>query len=540
MKKRRRILIILGLVVVLMAAGGVYLATRPTSGNPQAALAQLLAKAQTVPVVRTTLANSVDSTGSLAPLTSLSLPFGASGTVQTVKVVVGDRVKKGDVLATLDPTDLQLKVTQAQQTYLIQQLTYSDTIQPDPRDVALAQAAYDNAVASYRAAQVDFDNLALKQTTQCSQLTSAQQSLDRAQTAYDRIANDHQASQYLNADWGPYQNIVKALENAQDAYAQAVSNCNIAKLSLNDSSLRSARAQMESAKNSLDTLTSPRAEKQIQAAAKLEQARLSLVQAQRNLAEATLVAPFDGVVTAVNAKVGVAASGAALVLANLSQLHVDVLVDETQIEAVKPGQKVALTLDAMTGITLTGQVDRIDPMGTVSQGVVNYNVRVNLDPTDTALRLDMTANAAILGETHENVLAVPTSAVRTGGIGAFAGQGRQPATGQGTPGGQGVTGGRPVTDTQAAGGQARQQRVTGPFVLVLENGQPRVVQVTEGLTAGDLVEVTGDLKEGDLVVVGELTLPTGTRQNGGFGGGFPGGGGGFPGGGPGAGGPPPF
>jgi hypothetical protein len=73
----------------------------------------------------------------------------------------------------------------------------------------------------------------------------------------------------------------------------------------------------------------------------------------------------------------------------------------------------------------------------------------------------------------------------------------------------------------------------GPFVLVIENGQPRPVQVTEGLTSGDLTEVTGDLQEGDEVLIGTPTLPTNSdfRPGAFFGG---------PGGPPGGGGPPPF
>ena len=165
---------------------------------------------------------------------------------------------------------------------------------------------------------------------------------------------------------------------------------------------------------------------------------MSLEQAQQNLEKAILRAPFEGVVTAVNIQAGgTAGSGSAIELADVRQLHVDVLVDETLIATVQPGQPVELTLDAAPGITLTGTVERIDPSGTVSQGVVNYNVRVNLDPVDAPVRLDMTANASILGERHENVLAVPATAVRTGGQGAFGGQGGFAGrTGQGGQAGQ--------------------------------------------------------------------------------------------------------
>jgi multidrug efflux pump subunit AcrA (membrane-fusion protein) len=113
MLKKKRTWIILGIAAVLIG-GGIYLATR-TSG--QASASQLLANAQTATVVQTTLFTSVDSTGSIMPEASLDLSFGTSGTVDQVKVVVGDQVKKGDVLATLDSAALHLKVTRAEQSY---------------------------------------------------------------------------------------------------------------------------------------------------------------------------------------------------------------------------------------------------------------------------------------------------------------------------------------------------------------------------------------------------------------------------------------
>jgi HlyD family secretion protein len=532
--RKKRTWIIIGIVVILVL-GGVYLATR--SANGQTAANQLLANMQTAKVVRTTLANSVESSGSVSPQAKVQLSFGTSGTVEQVKVAVGDRVKQGDVLAVLDTTDLQSKVTQAEQAYLLQQLTYSNTLEADPSQIAVAQAAYNSALAAYNAARQDYSSLADKQAVQCSQLTTAKANLDRAQTAYDRIANDHQAKNYLNADWGPYQAVVRNLTDAQAAYDLAVSNCNITRTNLNDSSLRSAQAQLQNVRNNLDGLLTPRVEKQIQARAQLEQARLSLEQAKRNLSKATLTAPFDGIVTAVNMQAGSASgTGAAITIAEVGQLHVDVLVDETQVAMIQPGQTVELTLDAMPDITLTGTVDRIDPAGTVSQGVVNYNVRVNLDPTDAPVRLDMTANANILGERHENVLAVPSTAIRSfagqGGVGAqggFIGQGGFGGQ-QGGQGNPNVQSGQGVTETQRGQGG---QRLQGPFVLVIENGQPRPVQVTEGITAGDLTEVSGDLKEGDEVLVNTPNLQTnGDFRPGAFFGG--------PGGPPGGGGPPPF
>lgn len=492
--KKKRTWIILAMVVAVLASG-VYFTTRSTVS--QANASALLTTATSANVVQTTLVTSVDSTGSIIPESKLDLSFNASGTVDTVKVAVGDRVQKGAVLATLDTSDLSYQVTQAGQAYLLQQLTYSETVQADPNDLAVAQASYNSAAAAYSAAKQDYSQLSVKESVQCSSLTSAQAARDRAQTAYDRLANDHQAQQYLSADWGPYQQVVKALENAQDAYAQAISNCNITRLSLNDSSLRSAQTQLQSAQANLNDLTSPRTEKVIQAAAALEQARLSLKQVQRELANATLTAPFDGVITAVNIMASDASgSSAAMSIADTSRLHVDVLVDETEIANIQVGQDAQITLDALMGITLTGKVANIDPSGTISSGVVNYSVRVNLDTTDAALKLDMTANAAIIGEQHENVLAVPTTAIRTVTAPAQT---------------------NAVTTTSSS------------MVMVVQNGQPRPVPVTVGMTAGDLTEVSGNLQVGDQVVLKSTTTSTSSTQD--FGGPPPDGGG--------AGGPPP-
>lgn len=511
--KKKRILILIGGLVVVLAAGTVYLTTQQKAAA-QSGLSQLLATAQKVNVVRTNLMTSIDSSGSVIPAAKAQLSFGTSGTVKDVKVVAGSQVKQGDVLAMLDTTDLQYAVEQAQQAYQIQQLTYSNTIQADPRTVAAAQASYDAAIAAYKSAQLSYSQVANQQTVQCAQLTTAQAQLNEAQTAYDRLANDHQAKNYLNANWGPYQNIVTNLTNAQSAYDLAAANCNVAKTGLNDAALRSAEAQVQTAKASLDNLVTPLADKQIQAKAQLEQAHLSLVQAQQDLTNAMIVAPFDGVVTAVNIEAGSASVSDAIEIADMSQLHVDVLVDETLIAGVKPGQPTQLTLDAMPNITLTGQVTGIDPAGIVSQGVVNYNVHVNLDPTAVPVRLNMTANASIIEATRENVLAVPNAAIRTnnfGGAGGFGGQGGN------RQGGANFQGRQAISNTQQSG----QPRIQGPFVLVLRNGQVTPVQVTEGLVTADLTEVSGDLQAGDVVLITTATRPTTT------GGGFRGGFGGF-------------
>src|SRR5512136_302817 len=114
--RRKRTWIIVGVVVVLIV-GGVILVTNSQQSAARAAQGTV----QTGRVTEATLLSTVDSSGSVAPESKVTLSFGASGTVNKVDVQPGDRVKKGDVLAELNTRDLQLQVAQQQQAYLIQQ-----------------------------------------------------------------------------------------------------------------------------------------------------------------------------------------------------------------------------------------------------------------------------------------------------------------------------------------------------------------------------------------------------------------------------------
>ena len=156
-------------------------------------------------------------------------------------------------------------------------------------------------------------------------------------------------------------------------------------------------------------------------------------------------------------------------MTDIGQYHVDVLVDETEIEQVQAGQQANITFDALPEVTVTGEVARIDPAGTVSNGVVNYLVRVNLDATEAALRSDMTANVQVVLDTHANVLAVPGTAIRSDGQNYYV---------------------------NVAGSDGTAQRV----------------DVTTGYTDGELTEVAGDLQEGQTIYLGELTTTTTTTQ----------------------------
>jgi RND family efflux transporter MFP subunit len=332
------------------------------------------------------------------------------------------------------------------------------TVQPDPSAVKSAQLAFNNAVAAYSLAQQKFAATGTAQVlASCDNLDNAKQAYDDAVTAY----NNYLSNWRVVVD-GSYQTSSQKaqLDRAKAAYDQMLANCNIAKSSATDnSSVTSAWAQLQQAKLNLDNLVSPSDSTLTLAKDQLAQAQLSLQQAQRQLDNAKLVAPMAGVITQFDAIVGEPGSAATMAMANDAQLNVGVLVDETQIGQVKVGQPAQVTFDGLPGTTITGTVGRIDPAGTVSQGVVNYLVNVDLNPTTTTLRMDMSANVRIILDEHSNVLAVPGGAVRQDAQGYYVN-----------------------TVDQTTGNAVR-------------------VNVTTGYTDGNLTEVSGNLQPNERVYI---------------------------------------
>lgn len=102
-----------------------------------------------------------------------------------------------------------------------------------------------------------------------------------------------------------------------------------------------------------------------------------------------------------------------MVLTDLSNLAVDVNVDEAEIGQIQVGETVQMTLDAVSGTTLTGKVQRIAQTADTSSSVITYVVHVVLDPYQAALKPGMTVNTTFLVKDLPNVVRVPNEYLRT-------------------------------------------------------------------------------------------------------------------------------
>ena len=275
--------------------------------------------------------------------------------------------------------------------------------------------------------------------------TKAQIQLLQAQITTDQAQiNDSSNSVYglainLNTVWASYQNATQQLNNAVTTLYQL-------ERSPDPNDLAAAQAKVQSAQAEVNSLT--------------------------------LAAPFSGEVTSVGYLPGdiVNQSTAAVVLVDRSKLYVDLQIDESHVVELSVGDKANLTLEAIPNKALTGSISYINPVGTSSQGVVYYDVRVVIDQADPTILIGATADVTIQAGQPQNVLTVPVSAVGS--------------------------------DTQ------------GEYVYVIgSNGSAQQVTVVSGqILANNMVIVTGNLQAGQSVGLLSSTT-TGTNSGAGGGGG---------------------
>jgi len=231
--------------------------------------------------------------------------------------------------------------------------------------------------------------------------------------------------------------------------------------------------------------------------------------AKQALANHYVRAPFAGVIAKVNGKKGdTASAGTAVATLVTKQKIAEVSLNEIDVAKIKTGQKATLTFDAVPDLTLTGQVAEVDAVGTVSQGVVTYTVKIGFDTQDDRVKTAMSVSAAIITEAKPNVLLVPNSAVKSQGGLSYV----------------------EVPDESDAVLAA-----TDPNGAVFRNSLRRQ-PVEIGTTSDEFTEIVNGLKEGDVIVTRTIqsnTVQPTQQQSGGLRiPGLPGGGGGGRGGGP--------
>ncbi|MGC9356401.1 MAG: efflux RND transporter periplasmic adaptor subunit [Anaerolineae bacterium] len=394
---------IVALIIVLV--GGAYLGYSEWL-KPRGARAQTSQQVTELVVVeRGTLQDSIEASGNLTPARERSLIFETQGRVAEVYVTEGDRVTEGQPLVRLDATSLELTVESAEASLAQAQVQLEQVLQgPTDAEIAAAEAALSSAKASY--AQV-------KEGTSEAQLAQLRADVDLAAREVQQAQGNYERSG---------QNVVVGLQlqDATWAYEQAQLAYEIA-LDVDNNDLASAWSKVEQAQIDLDEILAGPTDEEVEAAElNVERAEISLQKARRQLENMTLVTPFDGTITQLNAVEDEMLSGTvAVIVADLESLEVDISLDEVDVTQVSEGQTAGVAVEALDGLTIPGEVLEIAPQGETTSGVVLYPVTVGLMERPDGVRVGMTVDVEIIIAQWEDVLYLPQRAIKLEGDGAY-------------------------------------------------------------------------------------------------------------------------
>jgi HlyD family secretion protein len=347
-------------------------------------------------VVKGDIVKTVTATGTVNPVTTVLVGTQVSGTIKHIYVDFNSPVKKGRMIAMIDPATFEAQVDQAR------------------ANLMSARANMEKAEAT---------------------LIDSKRSMDRNRELFSK-------------------NLI-------------------------------ARSDLDTAETNYET-----AKAQASAArAQIAQSEASLRLAETNLQYTKILSPVDGVVISRNVDIGqtVAASFQTPTLFTIAQdltkMQIDANVDESDIGMIKVGQNVEFNVDAYPDIAFKGKVWQVRNAPITVQNVVTYDVVIKVDNSDLKLKPGMTANVSVVISAKKDILKVPNAALRF----------------------------RPSEMTKT-----REQK--GPGLWIIENGKPKRVPVSAGISDGNYTEVITDtVKEGQDVIVESLAktkkpLPSGPRM----------------------------
>jgi HlyD family secretion protein len=274
---------------------------------------------------------------------------------------------------------------------------------PQPYDAQAAQVAYDLAVAKLDQLQkgpTEADLNGLK-----AQIASLQLAIESAKTA---------------------------IPSAEASVGAAQASLEAKRQGATDFDVKDAQYKVQKAQNDLETamakldlkrtnvgLNQTASDFDVQSAEKeVEKQQLELQRLQSNLDDARIIAPYDGKITKVNGKPGdnVQAFNPVVSISSPAQLLVQAQINEADMPKLAVGEKALITLDAFPGQVLNGTVRDLPSSVVTQQGVVaDKNTKIVVDWTRPGAEIGMLARVQIIVQKKDDVLMVPTNAIRTVG-----------------------------------------------------------------------------------------------------------------------------
>jgi HlyD family secretion protein len=372
-KSRWALFGVIALVVIVAAAAGFAL-LRPKAGAQTSV--------STAPVTKQTLRILVSGTGTTVVADSITVNPKISGTVKKLYVSLGKSVSAGDRLYTITSDDVETQRLQAKASLLqskqsLAQATQNRTqasnqVYAAKTQQLQAQQNLDNLRSQPATTPGIDDQIAVgkRQLTSAKKgVTSANQSLTAAQAGVDAAEANYTSSRQSYND---------AVDATRDTVVTAPIDGVVTVLPISVGSDVNAGSTSSASGSSGGTASGGGAS-----------------------ASGASSSSSSG------------SSGSSITISDMGTLDVEVAVSEADISSVSVDQSATITFDAIKDTTFKGKVKSISPNGTSTSGVVSYTVTLSFAPQDERLKPDMTATADIETQVAENVLTVPSVAVKT-------------------------------------------------------------------------------------------------------------------------------
>ena len=352
-------------------------------------------------VTRGDLAVTVSGTGNIEIDEEAKVTFRIGGRIEKIFVNDGEKVAKGDLLAKIDTTDLELALTQSQVA-----LTQAETALAQA-EVAVTQAelAINSANVSLRTARHNLEEA--RDIYTWPEINVARDEAEDAEAFLQYVLDKGLPTEtilYAQLRFDAAESKLDTMIRTYDTEEVAIERMEVAvaeqTLTLRQQSLGQAQKSREYSRQSV------------------ELARQSLEYAQKQIDDATITAPINGVVADVYVKEGdvipppTFTATPIIHLIDPTTMELNVEVDEIDMPGVELNQKALIEVDALSDLLLEGKVTLISSLAKEEGGVVLYDVTISFDvPQDSQLKAGMSADAAIIITERKNVVLLPSRAI---------------------------------------------------------------------------------------------------------------------------------
>ena len=498
----------IAIVILLAIVAGIYNTVQTIQNGTKTTLYTLAT------VSPGTVITTVTGSGQISASEQVAVVSQVSGALTSLPVTDGQEVTQGQLLATVDSTDAARSLQSAQIALA--------KLEEAPATTTLTQTQ-NSVVTSYASSFNDlvatFVNLPAIMTGIDGMLNTQGQYLSEANTEYlnstaislrdNAMQSDSTADQNYAQSLALYKtltrqsatstvdSVIESTYTTVQSISQAIKDERTAVDFIQSQAAQQYQSQADTAQNDLATwsgeidsyVATLLADKNsiVQSAESLtslvngvdpldiQSQELSIQAAQESYNNYFIYAPISGILSLNSKPTDTVSNGTTIGTIISQQKIATIALNEIDAAKVQIGDKATLTFDALNNFSVAATVTDVSVIGTVSSGVVTYNVTITLDTNDARIKPGMSINASIVTDVESNVLTVPNAAIKTQGTISYVQELNQTAS-----------------TTQATSG-------------VTSATPPKNVPVTVGISNSTVTEILSGLSAGNQVIIKTTT-----------------------------------